>query len=160
MSVGMPVVSSRYIGSGLEDALIDEKNVLFFPIGDIEKAAQQIKRLESDPELGNKLASNGFELVSTRYSWTASVQAWHEALINVLSRPAKSLTVELRHPKKGKSRLDQYIGSYWGEYLRNWVGKSGPDSGPGGEWPHSYGTKQAGFLEFAANLDGIGIPEK
>src|SRR6185503_3526342 len=44
MAAGVAVVSSRYIGSGLEGALQHEGNCLMFPVGDSEAAATQLAR--------------------------------------------------------------------------------------------------------------------
>ncbi|MGH7566516.1 MAG: glycosyltransferase family 4 protein, partial [Gemmatimonadota bacterium] len=45
MAEGVPVVASRYLGSGLEGALLHEENALLFEIGDTEEAARQLARL-------------------------------------------------------------------------------------------------------------------
>ena len=58
MSRGVVVVTSAYIGSGLEGGLVDTENCLMFPIGDIEAAAKGIEKLQ-DPKLYAGLFSGG-----------------------------------------------------------------------------------------------------
>lgn len=62
MAAGMAVVSSRYVGSGMEAALIDGHNALLFPIGDAHAAARGLARL-ADPGMREPLVRHGMELV-------------------------------------------------------------------------------------------------
>ena len=58
-AVGLPVVSSRYIGSGVEELLVDRHNCLFFDPGDWESAARQVVLMHADPALRDELVGNG-----------------------------------------------------------------------------------------------------
>ena len=58
-AVGLPVVSSRYIGSAIEELLVDRKNCLLFEPGDWESAARQVLLVHEDHALRDELVRNG-----------------------------------------------------------------------------------------------------
>ena len=58
-AVGLPVVSSRYIGSAIEELLVDRHNCLLFEPGDWESAARQVVLVHEDPALRDELVENG-----------------------------------------------------------------------------------------------------
>jgi len=145
MSSGVPVVSSKYIGSGFEGGLVDGQNCLLFEIGDVESAAMQIKRLH-DQELYLQLIAGGHELIDTRYNKKVSVLAWHAALKNVLDKPSQQSASLAAIAPAGK--LDKLLGTSLGEYVRSGMGISYRHTTAGGEWPHSYGGRQINDEKF------------
>lgn len=158
MAQGVAVVTSRYVGSGLEGALVDGENCRMFAIGDIRNAAVAIASLR-DQTLMQKIARGGRELVQSRYSIGASVAAWDAALRVVLSQPpVQSKPSQPRHsPPSG--RLDRLLGVRWGETVRRLLGVRFEHSEPGGEWPHSYGKRpidDEAFWALASSLDSGG----
>ena len=63
---GVAVVSSRFVGMGLEGSLRVGETCLSFPVGDTEAAAAAIARL-SDSALRQSLARAGYAMVRKRY---------------------------------------------------------------------------------------------
>lgn len=140
MRQGVPVVTSRYVGSGRENALRHEENALVFPVGDVQAAAREIARLFAEPKLRARLREQGYNLIRQRYSQEVSVGAWDQCFQDVLSRPARTVDGKLEVPHAA-GRLDRWMPPGIGDLLRNVLGRTMADSGPGGEWPHSYGGR-------------------
>lgn len=136
MANGVVVVSSRYIGSGLEGALVDDVNCKLFEIGDAHGAASAIQSL-CEPEARARLRAGGYELVRARYSVNASVAAWAESLHRIAELPPRP-PATINFPESG--RLDRWLGLKWGERVRRSAGLRFKHSEPGAEWPHSYGA--------------------
>ncbi|WP_216901270.1 glycosyltransferase [Synechococcus sp. CCY 9618] len=88
MASGMAVVSSRYVGSGLEGALHHDDTALLFPCGDVTAAAELLGRLRR-PALLERLSRAGHALVAERYSEAASLAAWQRALHAVTALPPR-----------------------------------------------------------------------
>jgi glycosyltransferase involved in cell wall biosynthesis len=134
MAAGVPVVCSRYVGSGAERALVDGENCLMFRVGDVRAAAAAIGRLR-DPELTTKLSRSGTALVEQRYSREISIARWDEAFTSILALPP--LTPSPKRPAlKSAGRLDRWLGPKLGDRLRKALGLGFQHSAPGGEWPH------------------------
>jgi len=153
MSHELPVITSQYVGSGLERALVNEDNCLLFPVGDMEAAASAARSLMV-PGTVERLVRGGLELVRTRYSREASVAMWDAALRRILDLPA--LPVPPRRPEPAPNGwLDRWLGATGGERVRQALGVVYPHVDPGGEWPHTgqaY-TPQNDFLARAAEMD-------
>lgn len=158
MAAGVPVVSSRYVGSGLEGALIDGETALLFPAGDAESAARALCRLAMDAPLAERLQQAGQRLVAERYSREASVAAWAQALEGVLRLPPTPLPVrESALPPAG--RLDRLLGPGLAEIVRRRLGRSYPHAEPGGEWPHTAINRVDGVTlqELASLIDQLPV---
>jgi glycosyltransferase involved in cell wall biosynthesis len=152
MSHGLPVVSSRYIGSGLEGSLIHGVNAMLFDVGDISGAVSAVALLRNS-DRRRALAAGGLALLSQCYSREASVSAWHQALTAVMAAPRVFPGNPRLSPPSG--RLDRWIGVERAEDLRRWLGvRFIPDS-PGSAWPHTGSTSvdEAAFLEHARGID-------
>lgn len=155
MSHGLPVVSSRYVGSGLEGALVHQSNCLLFPVGDMNAAASAVQSL-AELGLTERLARGGRELVRSRYSREASVVMWDDAFHRILALPP--LPVPAQRPAPAPSgRLDRWLGAAGGERVRRALGVAYRHDGPGGEWPHTGQphAPQDAFLARAASLDQV-----
>jgi hypothetical protein len=142
MAQGIPVVTSRYVGAGLEAAMQDEKTALMFEIGDVRGAASQLGRIWADAELRDSIARAGRKMVEDRYSLEASICAWDRALRLILERAQKGVAELEPFPRAG--RLDRVIGRRRAEWLRSrarWRFSLAPD--PGGEWPHSHSKEES-----------------
>lgn len=160
MAAGVPLVASRYIGSGLERALEDGVNALLVHVGDVDGAAEALARVWRDPGLRARLRTGGYDLVVNRYSHAVSVGAWDAALVRVLSLPVRGLATGVL-PRVHRSRLDKALGVCVGECVRNWIRRSAPDGGAGGEWPHCYSaapSNETAFWRAAAGADGLPLP--
>lgn len=135
MANGVVVVSSRYIGSGLEGALVDDVNCKLFEIGDAHGAASAIQSL-CEPEARARLRAGGYQLVRARYSVDASVAAWAESLHRIAELPPRP-SATINFPESG--RLDRWLGVKWGERMRKLLRIRHMHTEAGAEWPHSYG---------------------
>ncbi|MCP9927904.1 glycosyltransferase family 4 protein [Cyanobium sp. CH-040] len=153
MAAGLAVVSSAYLGSGLEGALEDGRNALLFPVGDVAAAAGALKRVV-DPDLRGRLVSEGSRLVQERYSAEVSHRAWCEAFEQVLALPARS-SAHPEPPLPPSGRLERLVGPGWAETLRRCLGRGFRHTSPGGEWPHTaHGdADEQELLKLAAELD-------
>ena len=134
MASQLPVVSSRYTGSGLENALTNDENCLLYDIGDAHAAAACLERMV-DPSLRARLAGSAEALVRKRYSPQASCTAWSSALAAIAEASPRS-AAEPAVPPVG--RLDRWFGPTIAEGLRraragHYVAKT-----PGDEWPHTH----------------------
>jgi len=153
MAAGVAVVSSRYLGSGLEGALVDRETCRLFEVGDAEAAAHCLLDV-ADAAVRAELALAGRRLVESRYSQEVSVSAWRAALRAALAAPHPPTPPATRAiPPAG--RLDRWLGGELAESLRELFGREFVHAGPGGEWPHSYGqwSDEASFLDLARRLD-------
>lgn len=149
MSNGLPVVSSRYVGCGLEAALKSGENCMLFPVGEVNFAVDALLALRSG-ELRTKIIAGGHELVRHRYSQTASIDAWLTALSNVLRLPALPSTANpLR--KSSDGRLGKVLSPRLAERVRRALRVSFQHSDAGGEWPHT-ASAVGDELDFLARI--------
>ena len=160
MASGMAVVSSRYVGSGLEGALEHDATALLFPCGNVAAAAAELARLRQ-PQLLERLSRAGHALVARRYSEGASLAAWRRALDQVMALPPLAAgPAEPAPPPAG--RLDRWLGQRRGADLRRLLGQRFRHGSAGSEWPHSGGegdgAAEAELLAAAGRLDIPGAP--
>jgi glycosyltransferase involved in cell wall biosynthesis len=149
MARNVALVSTQYVGSGLEDALQSDENCLLFPVGDVHAAAAQLHRA-CDNALRGHLTRSGHALVRSRYSRERSIAAWDACMRDVLARPRLCAPVRVAGAAPS-GRLDRWLGSSRGETLRRWMGRSYRHDEPGGEWPHAdHGLSAAQQQEFWA----------
>jgi len=155
MAWGAPVVSSRYVGSGLEGVLRDGENALLFDAGDLARAARAIERLASDRQLRRALAENAWRTVRERFSRAGATGAWDGALRAILAAPELGTPPLPAIARAG--RLDRWLGVVAAERLRRWFGRRVVASGSGDEWPHteSRGLPAEELLARLAALDGV-----
>jgi glycosyltransferase involved in cell wall biosynthesis len=137
MASGMAVVSSRYVGAGLEGALEHDATALLFPCGDADRAAGELGRLR-DPGLLERLSRAGHALVTGRYGRAASLAAWRRALDQVTALPPLP-EAQGEPPPAPAGRLDRWLGPRRGEDLRRLLGLRFRHGSAGSEWPHSGG---------------------
>ena len=154
MAHGMAVVTSSYIGSGLEGSLKAKENCLLFPVGNTQQAAECIESL-MDPDMRKRLADGGYGLVKSCYSRERSVEAWDGCFRKIMNVPARDSASQQRtFPPSG--RLDRLFGNRLAEDIRQLTGRRFTHTTAGGEWPHSYGIRQEDdrcFWEKARSLD-------
>lgn len=156
MSVGVPVVSTSYVGSGLEHALVDGVNCLLFPVGDTGAAARCLGRLATDEQLTEQLISRGKETIATRYSRDSSIGHWEDALFRLLDAPLVIPPTQLIPTEAGVGQLSRIFGNRVAEWLRGITGRIGPDAGAGGEWPHTLSGAngdESAFWQLAETAD-------
>ena len=154
MSHGLPVISSCFVGSGLEDALVNGRNCLLFPVGDLAAAADAVTALMAFG-IRERLVGGALELVQRRYSRTYSVSLWNDAFHQILRLPSLPAP---RLPSRAlpRGRLDQWLGVTWGERVRRALGVAYQHDEAGGEWPHTCHSAQSqdAFLRWAREADG------
>lgn len=160
MAEGVPVVSSRYVGSGLEAALRNEENALLYEVGDSEAAAEHLARLRAEPGVRDRIRKGGLRLVRERYSRELSIGAWHRGFEAVVQAPSLP-SVAVPPVPRATGRLEGVIGARAAETVREALRRTGPDSGMAGEWPHTYGSSisEADFLRHARRIDRDGRGE-
>jgi len=153
MAAGMAVVSSRYVGSGLEGALQHGRTALLFPIGEPGAAADQLASLGEGDRL-QELAMAGFGLVQQRYSHPASLADWMAAFeaagrLEALPPPAPAPVPALA------GGLDRSLGPRGAEWVRRRLGRRFRHRDAGSEWPHSAhaGLDAQPLMEQARRLD-------
>jgi len=132
MARGVAVVSARYVGSGLEAALVHEQNCLLYPAGDVHAAARCLARAAS-ARLRRALCTRARALVAQRYSRQASAAAWAAALEAIASLPPRRGTPP---PAAPAGRLDRWLGPSLGERVRSAARHEFAHADAGGEWPH------------------------
>jgi glycosyltransferase involved in cell wall biosynthesis len=154
MARGLPVVSSRYVGSGLEGSLSDGGNCLLFPVGDVQAAAVQLRRA-TDPKFRAALAEAGHRLVRERYTREHSVEAWDQCLRAIMAQPSR-LTATTANASVAAGRLDRWLGPGPGETVRRLLKRRFHHNDPGGEWPHARSAPtldERGFFRRAEQID-------
>ena len=154
MAHGLPVLTSSYLGSGLEGSLKDGKNCMMYPVGASDVAALQLQRMQ-DAQFRASLAAAGRLLVQERYTCHLSVQTWDACLRAVLETPIRRGAVGKRAGLPA-GRLDRYLGPERAETVRTLLGRGYRHAEPGGEWPHSHnaaGTAQDEFWRRAKLMD-------
>lgn len=152
MANGAALVTSCFIGSGLENSLRSGENCLTFPVGDTEGAAAAIEHL-ADAQLRKRVAEAGHQMVAALYRREDSVGAWDSALRRIMhleSLPA--IVPPTESPDSG--RLDRWLGRSRAETLRRVLGLRFRHSEPGSEWPHSHGFEgDPDFRSLLSKLD-------
>ena len=63
-----------YGGPGTTEAIYHEKTGLLVEPNQPKQLAEAIERLFNNPDLGKKLAQNGIELLTKKFSWEAHLQ--------------------------------------------------------------------------------------
>jgi len=154
MAAGVAVVTSRYVGSGLEGALRPGENCAMFPVGDVPEAARQLANLASGPALCARLAEAGRATVAQRYATSRSVQAWADALQAITQLTTLAVPAD-EPPPPASGRLDHWLGTGRAETLRRSVGRAYSHLAPGNEWPHTAVTKadEVGLFRRASLFD-------
>lgn len=137
MAAGVVVLSSKYIGSGLEASLVDGDNCMMFDIADMQSAVIKLKQIISDDNYA-KLQGNALSLVESKYSRAHSISEWDNAFKKihqeVTTKPARSKMNNWS--KNGK--IEKLFGHKIGNYVRAVMNKRAYIKNAGAEWPHSY----------------------
>lgn len=104
MAWQLAVVSSRYYGSGLDQALRHGDTAMLFPIGDATAAAHCLRQLWQDPALHHHLIAQGAQLVRERYSLAHSIAAWDGIFRGIVEAPLRPVGQALA-PARMEARL-------------------------------------------------------
>lgn len=136
MQYQIPVVTSRYLGSGRENSLRHNENCLMFDVGDTASAARELVKLVNTYPLRRRLVEGGLALVRSRYSVKASLDAWESAFEQTLSGPTRTHRRLPVHSIGSESRLARIVGEPLAELFRQALRRRHRHTEPGGEWPH------------------------
>ncbi len=161
MASRVPVVTSQYIGSGLENVLSNNKNCLTFTIGNTRQAAECIMQL-LDRSIREKIVRGGHRLVTTKYNKKLSVEAWDRCFTSILVSSDNKEGVKQPLTITPGGRLDRIFGIRLGETIRCTFDRRYAHQSAGSEWPHSYGIREvhdSSFWSMARRLDEVAAEE-
>lgn len=141
---GVTLVTTRYLGSQREGALVAGENCLMFEVGDHAGAASALARA-ADPAVREELAAAGRRLVAGRYTIERSVRAWEDAIGRVKRVALREPAIEISQ-RSPAGRLDRWLGGHLGESVRALV----PRRADANEqiWPFTRGRADSGAPEF------------
>ena len=159
MANQVPVVTSAYIGSGLEDSLKPGQNCLTFPIGDHVGAVDRLLDLR-DMRVRDRLIRGGIALVTARYSKAVSIQKWDSCLKKIASRRQQIFSSQSAEGDQAPpaGRLDNLLGRRLGETVRELLGLKYDHNFAGEEWPVAKpgaGLSKDAFWQLAKSLDVV-----
>lgn len=149
---GVVPVISQFRGLKAEGLFLNEVNSLTFPVGDIDKAVQNIKRLVTEPGLIEKLSANAMNSQAGKYTFEGSMDAWVEALNRCMEQPpALGPLPKIAFPADG--RLTRMGLSPWvAQRVRDLFGRNQIHNDPGSEWPQCSGLMTKEFEDSAMNF--------
>src|SRR5262249_10190961 len=160
MARGVLVVTSAYIGSGLEGNLRHGENCLIYPLGNAAAAVECIVKAQ-DVELRSLLTSAGIAFVRENMTRELSIRYWSQCFTDIKSQPIQAPSLENTRCEPA-GRLDRLLGTRLGETVRHVLHRR-PISPlePGHEWPHISVTSQIPKEKFwdlarAADFRGAG----
>lgn len=156
MTRGLVVVSSMYIGHKAEKALKHNHTALLYPIGDWQKAGDQIQRL-IDPAVRKRISTQGRKVATSRYSQEASLKTWEKTFESIISLSQKHKDENIIQTKGSVSgRLESVLGLRASEKVRSWIPLKREAGNAGDEWPHSLQGQQnqSEILNYAREIEG------
>src|SRR5262249_39908923 len=86
MAHGALVVTSAYIGSGLEGNLRHGENCLMYSLGDAAAAAECISKVH-DTELRIRVISGAFDLAREKMTQERSIEYWSNCFADIKCQP-------------------------------------------------------------------------
>ncbi len=132
---GVVPVISQFTGLRAEDQYIHNFNSLTFPVGDINCAVANIKRLVSEPDLMETLSANAIRSQKDKYTFDGSMDAWAMAFDHCLKMPlAMGKVPDLSLGSTGRLALPG-LSPWLAQRLRNIIGKKYIHQNAGSEWP-------------------------
>lgn len=152
---GLVVVTSAYIGSKAEQALINERTALMYDVGDTKRAAEQLARL-TNHDLRRSLSCNAKAVVGMRYSVERSLDAWEKAFEEIHRSKTQNCTGRKIQVVKTDTtgKRGKYLRLQCIELIRSLLPKR-ISRNAGDEWPHSLqGIKEQDWiLEYAKEIE-------
>ena len=129
------VVTSAYIGSGLEGSLRHGENCLIYPLGNAAAAVECIVKSQ-DGELRSRLTSAGITFVREKMTRERSIKYWSQCFADIKGQPIQAPSLEDTRCEPA-GRLDRLLGTRLGEVVRHVLRRNPVPVEPGQEWPHS-----------------------
>jgi glycosyltransferase involved in cell wall biosynthesis len=134
MAHSVLVVTSAYIGSGLEGSLRDRENCLVYPLENAAAAVECIVEAQN-VELRSRLTSAAIAFVRENMTHERSIEYWSQCFTDIKSQPIQAPSLEdTRFEPAG--RLDHLLGKRLGEMVRRVLHRKRAPVEPGQEWPH------------------------
>src|SRR5262249_34509021 len=135
MARGVLVVTSAYIGSGLEGNLRHGENWLIYALGNAAAAVACIVKAQ-DVELRSRLTGAGIAFVREKMTHERSIKYWSQCFTDIKSQPIQAPSLEDDRCEPA-GRLDHLLGTRVGEMVRRVLHRNPDPVEPGQEWPHS-----------------------
>lgn len=133
MQHGVVPVVADYLGRRAEGFAVDGETAQVFPIGDVEAAAARVTALHQDRQRLARLSIAARALVSDRYAWRRSLDAWHRLVSETAAVPLARRTWS--HPLAAQIDAPSFRMVHAARLLRRRV-LGVPASMVGGEeWP-------------------------
>lgn len=133
MAHGVVPVTSRFVGLESEGLVMEGKNALVFPIGDVDSAIEHISVLRQNRTQLRMLSENARQHIVDNFSPQKSAATWDRELKRVSGLPELPFAPYPTHKTvRGKLGISE---RYW-ETLRRWTGRRVPHQSAGEEWPH------------------------
>ncbi len=133
MAHGVVPITSRFVGLESEGLVLEGRNALVFPVGDVISAIEHVIALQQNPDLLSVLSQNARQHIAESFSPEQSAFIWDRELKRVCTLP--ELPVVSKAPdglQLGRFGLPE---RFW-ETLRRWTRRRVPHQSAGEEWPH------------------------
>src|SRR5262249_17271515 len=128
------VVTSAYVGSGLEGNLRHGENCLIYPFGNAAAAVRCIVEGQN-VERRSRLTSAAITFVRENMTQERSIECWSQCFTRIKNQTTQAPSVEdTRFEPAG--RLDRLLGTRLGEMVRGFLHRKRVPVDPGEEWPH------------------------
>jgi hypothetical protein len=157
MAHGIVPVISEFVGLKAEGQFLHEKNSLTFPVGDIGAAAKNILRLNSEPDLLERLSIAAMHSQGGKYSYQGAIEAWAKAFKQCMDNPVrKADNLKIRFHSDGRlGRIG--LNPWFAQRIRNIMGKRHIHADGSGEWPTGSGLmskeKEFEIMDLVSKLD-------
>lgn len=149
MAHGVVPVISRFTGLVTEGQFVDRVNSLLFPVGDVERAVQNVLELRNNQELYQSLSSMAADSQQGEYSAEGAICKWDRSLRSILASP--KVEGHFRSPGKEVNRTGvSTLKSRITRWLRARLGRKLIHGDAGSEWPTSSGAMTTSELEQVA----------
>jgi glycosyltransferase involved in cell wall biosynthesis len=134
MARGVLVVTSAFIGSGLEGNLRHGENCLVYPLGNAAAAVKCIVDVQ-DVERRSHLTSAGIAFVRQKMTHERSIKYWSDSFASIKNQSIRAPSLEDTRCEPA-GRLDHLLGVRLAELVRHIVRRNPVPAEPGHEWPH------------------------
>ena len=140
MARGVLVVSSAYIGSGLEGNLHNGQNCLIYPLENPAAAVRCLVEAQNF-ELRSRLTSAAIAFVQENMTDERSIDYWSQCFTRISNQTIQAPSFENTRCEPA-GRLDRLLGARLGEVVRHVSYRKRLPADPGDEWPHISVTGQ------------------
>ncbi len=133
MAHGVVPITSRFVGLESEGLVLEGRNALVFPVGDVGSAIEHVIALQQKPDLLSVLSQNARQHIAENFSPEKSALIWDRELKRVCTLPELPVVSDL----SGGAQLGRFgLSERFWETLRRWTRRRVPHQSAGEEWPH------------------------